>query len=234
MKEYPENTPKMFIDYHQSNLPSKEIIEKFIFDERLQAILSPLANRIEKKKENKEYQLSILFLLMEKIREGMNGPSEWESKIPKEQEEKTNKIKTLLCDLGGEIKNTPYNSSVGGVLFNQSEWKDIARLMIHDSSNRNTDNVTELERSSLLIFEKIINTKIIDFINSFVDYEIYDVNKGIIKRKINVERLYFIRILSNFFMQTFKMPLYNITAEIASCFLDEQITIDSVRSALKK
>lgn len=245
MKKYPENTPKMFIDYHQSdlafsivnydsNLSYREIIERFIFDDRLQNTLKPLSKRIVSISKTEHAQQMILLSLCLNIEKGLKGPSVWESMTPKEKEIKIEKIKSLLSLLSNEMIDTPYDAGLQSFIFDSDDYRTSGKLMLKGYSLKNEVDMLETEEGALRLFEKIINTSIFDFFEKMQNYNFEKKKIVIFKRRINIERLYFIRVLSSFFEDNFKTPLYKITSEISSCFLNKDITPDDVRAALKK
>ncbi|MDR0218586.1 MAG: hypothetical protein LBI71_06835 [Enterobacteriaceae bacterium] len=253
MTEYPEDVPELFISFHESKLairhkPSdttlsiKEISNKFIFDERLKGILKPLSKRFNESGDCDKQSLK-LFSLFTSIQDGISGPSNWNAMTPKEQEGKINKIKSLINSLSDEIKETPYDVYVMELIFgrqtdNPIESMNVAANLIvkcSDAEFINENSVTEMEMQMRPIARRMLITKASDLLTNFYNYKDNKTKENkIIKRKTNIARLYFIRTLNDYFMMNFKTPLYNITAEITSCFLNESITIDSVRSALKK
>ncbi len=57
---------------------------------------------------------------------------------------------------------------------------------------------------------------------------------SIIKRKNDVMSVYMVRKVSAFFLKYFDSPLYNITAAISSVMLNEEITLEEVRSRIQQ
>lgn len=225
----------------------KEVMYKMMSDERMETVWPALRKRAE------ECSVPSLFYiaLSTEISTIYPGPDDWSLLTPNEKKRKLDKISKLALALCKEIANTPLDKNVMDyashkfyfdnfklhctdekmkekVDFNLSKFCRLENghyVSIQDNLENVVGNawgdlgITAPPVSSLLqsIYSKVGNTT-------------YD---SVIKRKSQVKRAFFIRRLSSFFHESFGMPLYNITAAISSVFLDEEISIDEVRSTIR-
>lgn len=228
-------------------ISAKEALHKMISDERMIMVWPALKKRAEECPAPSMFYIA----LCTEIAVIYPGPDNWSLLTPNEKKRKLDKINKLSLALCQEIANTPLDRSVMDYVSHKYYFDNFKQrcanektreridfildrfcrleygnyIPIHDNLDNVVSNawgdvgVTAPSVSSLLqsIFSKAQNTT-------------YD---SVIKRKSQVKRAFFIRRLSMFFQSAFNTPLHNITAAISSVFLDEEISIDEVRSTIR-
>lgn len=225
------------------NLSEKDIIHKMIFNNKMRIIWPALTKRAS------ECQLPTIFYkrLAAEINEAYIGPSDWELLTQKQKEDKIEKIKKLSFELCKEISNTPLDLSVMNFANHKSffeRFKLIANNKIQNENinyyldkfcmrvndnyipKNNNDAAVGWAWASVGVTSPSIGSVLLDINERTKNFEC----DSILKRKNQIMKVFFIRKISMFFLDIFETPLHNITAVISGVFLDEDISIDEVRS----
>lgn len=246
MSKYPEHAPQVFIDYLESQvvidkpvangeISPKALCELFIFDSRMQKIAKPLGKRFEEKGGDIIGVLSFLLL----VSKASGGPSSWQGMTPKEQSNKIVKIKKMAVDLLEEIKGTPMDYTFINLVKREKTkdyFNNALKLLIREMRQKesHSEKVTKGIDDSFYTIAALSNAEVSDILLSLSQMEPSPDEGNAIKRRVNVKRLFFIREVAGYFKRNFGSYLYNITSVISSVVLNEQITIEDVRSATKK
>ncbi|MGP2467594.1 hypothetical protein V1956_23820 [Yersinia sp. 2540 StPb PI] len=241
---YPENTPKLLIDFYESDyaldistgsgsITTRDVIGLLIFDDSVRHISNALVKRFLKY-ENTDIKL-LTFSIM--VSEASKGPNGWESLTPTEQKEKISRIRKLATELSSEVNGTPFDKAISTFIDDKlldnhyhNGLKYLTRKYLDSSKSENKDLDVEHAFFSLVGYSQ---AKLPSLLESFANKDMIPDINPILKRKTNPRRLFFIRSLSRYFKKQFGTNLYNITAVISSAVLKEAVTIDDVRSAMK-
>lgn len=225
------------------NLSEKDIIHKMIFNHKMRIIWPALNKRAS------ECQSPTIFYkrLAAEINEAYIGPSDWELLTQKQKEDKIEKIKKLSFELCKEISNTPLDLSVMNFANHKSffeRFKLIANNKIQNENinyyldkfcmrvndnyipKNNNDAAVGWAWASVGVTSPSVGSVLLDINERAKNFEC----DSILKRKNQIMKVFFIRKISMFFLDVFETPLHNITAVISGVFLDEDISIDEVRS----
>ena len=230
-----------------NQISAKEVMYKMMSDVRMETVWPALKKRAEEC-----IVPSIFYIRLSiEISNIYSGPDDWSLLTPNEKKRKLDKISKLALALCQEIANTPLDINVMNYADHEFYFDNFKQHCADEKTKEKVDfnlstfcrlesghyvpiqdgfesaaghvwgdiGVTAPPVSSLLqsIYSKAKNTT-------------YD---SVIKRKSQIKRAFFIRKLSSFFQEFFGMPLYNITAAISSVFLDEEISIEEVRSTIR-
>lgn len=224
----------------------KEVLRKLITDERMIGVWSKLKDRAA------EALLPINFYINFSIHISnlYKGPSDWDLLTPTEKDKKIERIGKLALELCQQIANTPLDHSVMEFENHESYFN----LFKKHCSERNEHDVNSVLNTSFVnsngeFFPKTDNygytitdlwchvgvhapsiSSVLQSIYYKSNSEKYD---SILKRKAQIRRTYFIRSVSEYFKWFFGLPLHEITAAISSVFLDDEITVEHVRSAIR-
>ncbi|CAM7707258.1 Uncharacterised protein [Klebsiella oxytoca] len=225
----------------------KEVMYKMMSDERMETVWPALKKRAE------ECSVPSLFYiaLSTEISTIYPGPDDWSLLTPNEKKRKLDKISKLALALCQEIANTPLDRNVMDYASHKFYFDNFRRHCTDEkmkekvdfnlskfcklesghyvSAQDNLENVVGNAWGDLGVTAPSVSS-LLQSVYSKAENTTYD---SVIKRKSQVKRAFFIRRLSSFFQESFGMPLYNITAAISSVFLDEEISIDEVRSTIR-
>ncbi|MFN1148237.1 hypothetical protein [Serratia liquefaciens] len=228
-------------------ISAKEVMRRMIFDDRMSIAWPALKKRAE------ECTSPILFYitLCTEISLIYPGPDDWSLLTPNEKTQKLDKINKLALALCKEISNTPLDKNIMDYANHKfyfdtfkercSSEKEKEKIDFNLSrfcklennhyipAHSNLENVVSNAWAAVGITAPTVSSLLQDiFIKSASTT--YD---SVIRRKNQVKRAFFIRKLGIFFQEAFDKPLYNITAAISSVFLDEEISIEEVRSTIR-
>lgn len=245
MNKYPDYVPCEFISaYHSEFLreDEKTIAQELIFNENMTAIWKPLSQRALQAGHVEWFYIS----LISAISSCVSGPSEWDLLTPKNKDKKAEKVSSLCKKLSNALNGTPldkritsyindYGSLYSAILLNKAITDDekeiIERNFIDDGECTRLDKNIDI---SYLWHAIGINGDLISEVLDRISVEAESSNfESIIKRKTDVNKVFFVRGLSSFFNKRTGMSLYNITAVISSIFLNEEITQEQVISITK-
>lgn len=235
---------KLDIKNWREGLSQKECLEKLMHDKRMEKVWSPLSRHFKKYTP----QTPLFLEFFNELSEASKGPSDWDSLTQKEKELKVSKISKLAKELYFEMANTPLDKNVTHYmryygyfdrfiseldeekkLLAKNELSNFFELKGHfyqDSEQHEVSSfwtrygVPPVEMSSALQ----------DLFRESANYKPF----SIIKRKNDVMSVYMVRKVSAFFLKYFDSPLYNITAAISSVMLNEEITLEEVRSRIQQ
>ncbi|MBF7996659.1 hypothetical protein [Rahnella laticis] len=224
----------------------KDVMGRLIFDERMAHIWPA----ITKRGNDFRVPTAFYFSLCSEIAEIFSGPDDWSLLTPNEKTEKLERITKLALALSSEIANTPLDSSVMGYV-NQEFYFNYFKSKSDEEKNRKIDYALDifcqLEDKHYKSKENLDVNGVVDVwsvagvagpsVSSLLQ-DVYIKAKevkydSVLKRKNKIKRAYFIRRLTAFFQKHFGSQLYNITAAISSVFLEEEITIEEVRSTIR-
>ncbi|EPR3506483.1 hypothetical protein QZQ41_22765 [Serratia marcescens] len=249
MSNYPEYVPEDFIRYFEFEFIRKEekaAASKMIFDDRMAFVWSALSKRAN------ECTIPFFFYqsLVMHIVEISKGPSEWDLLTQKEKESKVSRIAKLSRMLSEEIDGTPLDDALTEY-FNHKfyiEWfkshnKD--EISINRMNHYLDEFCKKTERgyirgdnlgigvssawNAVGVNGPHISSMLIDLHVNAIEFE----TSSIIKRKVNPKKSFFVRQLSAFFEELFNLKLYELTANLSSLFLDEEVTLEEVKSITK-
>lgn len=225
----------------------KEVMHKMISDVRMETVWPALKKRAEECSAPSIFYIT----LSTEISTIYQGPDDWSLLTPNEKERKLDKISKLALALCKEISNTPLDRNVMDYASHKFYFDNFKRHCVDervkDKINFSLSNFCKLDNNHYVPvqdnLENVIGNAWGDVgvtaptVSSLLQ-DIYYKSKNtsydsVIKRKSQVKRSFFIRRLSSFFQESFGTPLYNITAAISSVFLDEEISIDEVRSTIR-
>lgn len=250
----PENS-KQELDRHgvffdssmwNEQISIKDVMGRLIFDERMAHIWPALIKRVN----DFRVPAAFYFSLCSEVADIFAGPDDWSLLTPNEKTEKLERISKLAFTLSSEIANTPLDSSIMGYV-NQEFYFNYFKSKSDEEKNKKIDYALEifcqLEDKHYKNKENLDVNGVVDVwsvagvagpsVSSLLQ-DVYIRAKeikydSVLKRKNKIKRAYFIRRLTEFFKKHFGSPLYNITAAISSVFLDEEITIEEVRSTIR-
>lgn len=229
-------------------ISTKEVMQKIIFDERMSAIWLAL-----KKRASDWHSPSMFYVsLCMKISEIYPGPDDWSLLTPSQKNSKLEKISRLALELCKEIANTPLDNSVMDYANHKyyfDSFKDRCRSeFLKEKMDFSLTKFCKLIGDSYYVpsqddFKGAISgtwsdvgvyAPAVSSLLQNVSCKAKEINAdSVLKRKSQIKRAYFIRKLTAFFQEAFNTPLYNINAVICSVFLDEEITIEEVRSTMR-
>ncbi|CBJ79848.1 hypothetical protein XBJ2_310010 [Xenorhabdus bovienii str. Jollieti] len=237
-----------FIDSNEwtPTLSEKDVAYKLIFDEKMIFIWSALSNRANECRNPYMFYQS----LTDEIISAIKGPSDWDLLTQKQKEEKTEKIKKLSFELNKEISNTPLDVSIMNYASHESYFQRFKRMHNSEKSNNMLDHHLEkycFYKNSHFLPKYghegaigwawnsvgVTSPSISSFLQDLNEQANSFKCESILKRKNQIKRTFFVRKISAFFSDNFGTPLHNITATISSVFLDEDITIEEVRSMIR-
>jgi len=225
----------------------REVMYKMLTDKRMEMAWPALTKRAS------ECPIRSLFYmaLCTEISEIYPGPDDWSLLTPNEKKRKLDKISKLALSLCQEIANTPLDSNVMEYANHKMYFDNFKQRCMSNKYREKIDfslsTFCKLEGDFYIKKQENLENVVA---NSWADIgvmgpsvssllqDIYSKAKNsnyesVIKRKSQVRRSYFIRKLSAFFQESFDTPLHSITAAICSVFLDEDISIEEVRSTIR-
>lgn len=238
----------LFLDSNEWEdiLSERDVVYKMIFDERMCFIWPSLSKRAN------ECRIPYIFyqMLTGEIIEAIKGPSDWELLTQKQKEEKIERIKKLSFELNKEISNTPLDLSIMNFAshkFYFDRFNNICKSeMLKNKIDHYLDKYCYYENSHFTPKEGyegaigwawmsvgVTSPSIGSFLQDLNEKANSFKCESILKRKNQIRRTFFVRKISSFFFETFGTPLHNITATLSSVFLDEDITIEEVRSMIR-
>ncbi|WLJ46319.1 hypothetical protein [Edwardsiella piscicida] len=228
-------------------ISGKEVLHKMINDTRMSLVWPALKKRAEECPAPSMFYIS----LCNEIATIYPGPDDWSLLTPNEKKRKLDKINKLSLALCQEIANTPLDRCLMDYVSHKYYFDNFKKRCANEKAreridfsldkfcrleygnyipiNDNLDNVVSNAWGDVGVTAPPVSSLLQD-IYSKAQNTTYD---SVIKRKSQVKRAFFIRRLSMFFQGVFNTPLHNITAAISSVFLDEEISIDEVRSTTR-
>ncbi|MDO4688816.1 MAG: hypothetical protein Q4A94_07775 [Plesiomonas sp.] len=228
-------------------ISDKEVLHKMMSDVRMEVAWTAL------KKRAREYKVPLIFYieLCREISKYYSGPDDWSLLTPREKKRKMDKVSKLALALCKEIANTPLDRNIMHYADHKLYFDNFKQHCIDEKTKEKVD-------LSLDMFCKLEGACYVPLQDGFEDaiglvwsdvgvmapdvksllqdihYKAKSVTyDSVIKRKSQIKRAFFIRKLSSFFQERFGTPLHNITAAISSVFLDEEISIEEVRSTIR-
>lgn len=234
-------------NYWNETISCKEVLYKMMSDVRMEVAWTAL------KKRAREYTVPPLFYieLCIEISKYYSGPDDWSLLTPKEKKQKMDKVSKLALALCKEIANTPLDIDVMGYV-NDKYYFDYFKMRCHNKEIRDEidfglnlycklqDRVyvsaqDDIDDAVGLVWSGVgVRAPDVKSLLQDIHYKAKSVTyDSVIKRKSQIKRAFFIRKLSSFFQKKFGTPLHNITAAISSVFLDEEISIEEVRSTIR-
>lgn len=224
----------------------EEVLKILIFDSRMELVWPALTKRAS----DMQCPDAFYFSLCAEIHEIYAGPMDWDLLTHVEKVQKMEKINKLAMQLAIEVANTPLDLNVMNYADHRFYF-DVLKGKLPENSARYIDNAL----NAFCIFDGNTYKPKTDHVDHAVGTVwslagvqapplsslLQDVStrakniecESVIKRKHKVRRSYFIRKLNSFFIRAFDSSLYNINASISSIFLNEEITVDEVRSSLR-
>ncbi|SPW33724.1 Uncharacterised protein [Edwardsiella tarda] len=228
-------------------ISAKEVLHKMINDARMSLVWPALKKRAEECPVPSMFYIA----LCTEIAIIYPGPDDWSLLTPNEKKRKLDKINKLSLALCQEIANTPLDRGLMDYASHKNYFDNFKQRCTDEKTIKKIDfslsNFCKLENNHYIPvqnnFENVVGNAWADIgvtapsVSSLLQ-DIYlrtgcTTYESVIKRKGMVKRAFFIRKLTSFFQHSFDTPLYNITAAISSIFLDEEISIDEVRSTTR-